>query len=221
MTPENRDNIEAQRAFLNRRTTEALLEQARSSREEFISRSFDALQVFAQIDAAAFKETETEIGENDDPMFEPYVLEDVIIAPMKDNVPQRTLSLLWVPDVALGQKGDEHMRIYFPVPDELDHLRESIPDKGYVFVEQKDKNGVILRTIVLPEGLYEYTSAADGGVQEIFDDMSDQMIRRRMSMRVDAGLPFIGQLMEDFANMHVAPQRFITDKNPRVTDWES
>lgn len=228
MRPREPIGPDAERAMLNDRGIEHTKDAAEILRNGVIGLSFDAVKTFLEGDIEQAKKLE-ENGYPDGEEIEIYVLSDFLSAPSKDGEFTMALSLLWQRDEAMTlsfvevasdspHSNDSRLRVYIPVPDDYQIGEDDIPRPDEVYVERIIDDNDSSRYVIRRDGMYEYESIKDTGEEVIYDDFSDRVLWRRMTRRVDTGLPILSVIAEDLINMTVIPQRVITVGEPEVRD---
>jgi hypothetical protein len=229
MTFKESQGPDAERAELNTRAIERAQDTAEKLRTEVIDLSFEAVKKFLQDDIEIMERLdESGFPEGEDVGF--YVLLDTLSAPLKDGEYTRTLSVLLVrnddisplfPEEEDGypHSNDDQLRVYVPVPNDYILGESELPNTDEVYVERvHEHEDSRSRYVISREGMYEYESIRDNGEEVIYDDFSDRVIWRRITRRVDSGLPILAVISEDLINMSAVPQRVITIGEPEVHD---
>jgi len=159
-----------------------------------------------------------------------YVAPDMVDAPMTDDAPQETLTMLLERKALADEPDDEasgdKIRVYVPVPRDYsypDALEEDDqPTEIYIeFIPKEDKHDINVRYIIQRDetdpkqryNIYQYESEADGGEQVIHDAMSDQVLRESFINRIPGDIELASQLIRRLANFDIIVQKFVAS-NP-------
>lgn len=219
---------DAERTELNQRAIDRTNDAAEILRNEVIDLGFDAVKKFLQDD----RELAEELEDADYPDGEEvgvYILTDLLSAPQKDGEFTLSLSLLLERDEDLipnfvdddedsPHSNDKQLRIFVPVPDDYQIGDDDFPKPDEIYVERIMEMHDTTRYVIRREGMYEYESMKDSGEEVVYDDFSDKVLWRRMTRRVDTGLPILSVIAEDLINMNAKPQRVITIGEAEVRD---
>lgn len=218
------------RAELNSRAIERAHDTAEALRNEVMDLAYEAVKKFLQDDISTLQELE-DMGYPEGAEVTLYVLSDFLSAPKKEGQFTDTLSLqlgrdeeitptlIDVNDGYPHSKADK-LKIYVPVPEDyVVGTSEEIPVPDEIYVERiHDAEDSRSRYVIRRDGMYEYESARDSGEEVVYDDFSDRVFWRRMTMRVDTGLPILSVIAEDLINMDVMPQRSFVIGKAEVHD---
>lgn len=165
--------------------------------------------------------------------FPIYIAPDMTEAPTQGGPLQETLALLLVRDTPLFYDGPlpedigTVMKLSIPVsrnyeyPEPLDANIFSVeePTEMYIQISPASDDEVTVpqrylmrRDLMDPKGrfvVYEYTSDADEGQEEVvFDALSDREIERSMTTLISDQITVAGELLTMLGNYRVVPQHY-------------
>lgn len=163
-----------------------------------------------------------------------FVSPDRTLAPMYEDQPQETLTIMLERLAGLFDDSDhpdlgDRVRLLFPVPrdyhypDLLDD--EDKPTEMYIEVMPNSLKGIsharyiIERDITDPKGrynLYEYHSAADGGEQEIHNAVSSQVIQETFAEPIPMSVERASRLLRSIGNFSVVIQKYASPHDPLI-----
>jgi hypothetical protein len=217
---------------LNARAIDQAHYAAEKLRGQVIDDAYEAVKKFLLDDAKALKELEAQ-GFPKGKEVSLYLLDDILSAPTQDGDFTRTVSLLLernkefapdtvteVEDDGYPHSNDDQLRIHTPVPNDYRMGQLDIPPPNVVYVEriiggQEESHSYYA---IRRDGMYEYEPMGGSGEEVIYDDFSDRVLWRRITRRVDSGLPILSAIVEDLINMDAVQQRTFTVGEAGVQD---
>ncbi len=157
-----------------------------------------------------------------------WVLEDEISLPFIGEEPQSAItSYIAKEDYGLTLETKNDMMIFVPV-EKGTRLDESLniddikmPD--FIAIRRGFSNGSVAWYIVRQEGVIPYVPEYESGGETkadefVADDITDELIHRELSMKVDTGIGLIGQIREDFVNFDRQIQRKVLLLDGKYTE---
>lgn len=192
----------------NRENASLVSERAEQVRVETIRLAYEAMNIHLEADKVAFEDLE-ERGFPDGEQVRRFVLEDMRAAPLQEGeIPQTTFSLTLMPRIL--REDAELLRIHIPVPEGLeiqDYEMPPIDEVTRIFLAYEQPGTLPRRYVIDRNYMYQYTSAADAGEEELLGSSREIMLRAQTELRTDETIVLAQQAQLDIIEMTVIPQR--------------
>lgn len=216
---------EQDRASINLKMAEATRDSVDSLCMEIIDSTYDLLQSKVRIDAEEI-EMYGDIGAPRGVEVPIYVCPDSVHAPMIDDEPVETLTILFEraqPDEGSDNASGDQIRLYFPVPKNYTYPA-ALPDdykpvEVYVeFIPNAAKHEERVFFIIQPNpldvprnryALYAYDSAAVAGEEKIYDALSDEKLHDGLLNRIPEDIELASSLIRRLGNFDIVHQENI------------